>query len=137
MLKPVSWSSCLSTKGGITWIATRNERVCVCAGAAAPALANGTPLPAQTVRRTIPATTSQVPIDAPDAPCEPPQCTVQVIDRAQPPPPLTVGGLLGSSAGTGLSGRWRFGTRSFDAPPGNRLMLGYLMTDWSNSMSAG
>lgn len=34
---------------------------------------------------------------------------------------------LGSSSGTGLSGRCRFGIKSLEAPPGNRLMLGHFM----------
>src|SRR5215472_6617560 len=43
---------------------------------------------------------------------------------------------LGSIAGTGFSGCCRSGTRSSEAPPGNRLMLGYFMMDLSKSTSA-
>src|SRR5579862_7779696 len=48
---------------------------------------------------------------------------------------IAPGMLFGSSAGTGFSGFCRFGIRSVDAPPGNRLMFGNFMMDLSNSVS--
>ena len=38
-----------------------------------------------------------------------------------------------SMFGTGFAGFARFGNRSFEAPPGNRLMFGYLTIDLLNS----
>src|SRR6266567_7360738 len=56
---------------------------------------------------------------------------------AQSPMALIRTGFFGSRAGTGFSGCCRLGTKSSEAPPGNRLMLGYFMIDSSNSMSTG
>lgn len=39
------------------------------------------------------------------------------------------------SWGSGFSGFCGFGIMSFEAPPGKRLMFGYLMIDWLNSVS--
>src|ERR1039457_1545064 len=44
--------------------------------------------------------------------------------------------LFGSSIGSGFFGCCRSGIKSFEAPPGKRWMLGYFMTDLSNSISA-
>ena len=55
---------------------------------------------------------------------------------AQPPPALTFGnGFFMSTNGKGFSGCWRSGLRSFEAPPGTRLMLGNSTIDLLKSMS--
>ena len=68
-------------------------------------------------------------------PNRPPESLRHTLPRDYPPAGIAFGVLLGSSAGTGFSGCCRSGIRSFDAPPGKRLMFLYLMIDWSNSKS--
>src|SRR5262249_12202021 len=58
-------------------------------------------------------------------------------EERQLPAPLTLTFVGSASRGNGFLGCWRSGTRSFEAPPGNRWMLGYLMIDWSKSMMTG
>src|SRR5579871_2733289 len=55
----------------------------------------------------------------------------------QSPTALTRGGFFMSSNGTGLSGRWRLGLQSVEAPPGTRLRLGKSTTDLLNSITTG
>ena len=56
----------------------------------------------------------------------------------QPPPPIAPCGLVTPfRMGSGFSGCCRSGTKSVEAPPGKRLMLGYFMIDLSKSRITG
>src|SRR5262249_29859670 len=70
---------------------------------------------------------------------EPSVSSPRQIDKQshQPPPPLIFGRCFISSNGTGFSGCCRSGLQSFEAPPGERLMLGYSAIDLLNSITTG
>ena len=62
---------------------------------------------------------------------------VVFVSDYHPPSALIRGGFFISSNGTGLSGRWRSGLQSFEAPPGTRLIIGVATMDLLNSITTG
>ena len=65
------------------------------------------------------------------------QPTPNLIGGDYSSPPIVRAGFLRSKRGVGLSGFWRFGSRSVEPPPGLRLILGNSTIDLSKSTITG